>query len=257
MHTELTKSMETWMVSNLDSAVRNEEKIKQFAKWQNHWVERFALLSENEHFLCPCGQSEYDSFGQCPKCGELARPFDRTVDLWRPFAQELGHLWTNWLPDELAVGQFNLDELVYLTDGLKLWGNWGYNPPLNYKKISSTESPWKTNEVIHFTSKQKWSVQHEYIMYSLTTTTGIPVATASVWAHLNGKAYMKITGLNPENTIGRPDRWGWLETWVSTFQSQGHHVVFDNEYQRLLKSLEECDFSSFKSLSALKEETLK
>lgn len=257
MHTALTQSMETWMVSNLNEAFRNEEKIKRFAKWQSHWVSRFAALAEGEHFLCPCGQSESHAFGQCPKCEALARPYDRTVDTFRPFAQELGHAWATWLPDELAVGQFNLSELTYLVDGLKLWGDWGYNPPLTYTAIQSTTSPWKTQEVLHSTSKQKWNIRNEHIMYSLTTTTGLPVASAEVWPHLNGKAYMKITGLNPENAIERPDRWAWLEKWISTFQEDGHHVVFDNEYQRIQKPLEECDFSSFSALSALKEETLK
>lgn len=233
MHTALTHAMEAWMASKIDAEMRNKEKIKRFAKWQSHWTNRFAALAEGEHFLCPCGQSEYDVFGMCPKCGMLARPSDCTVDLWRPFAQVLGHVWATNLPDTLC-GQFNLSELVYTVDGLKLWGNWGYNPPLTYESIQSTEAPWTTSEVVHTTSKQKWHIRKEHIIYSLTTTTGLPVATARAV----DRSFV-IWNLNPENTIGRLDRWDWLETWVSTLQDLGWEVSIE---QYMAASLTKCEW---------------
>lgn len=253
MHTELTRAMEAWMASQIDTALPTSHAVtvtQRFARWQNHWLGRFAeIATDAPDFMCPCGHKAWAK-GSCPKCSTLTRPTDESVQSFRPFAGVLGHLWAANLPEGL-IDPVNLTELVYLVDGLKIWGDWGYNPPLTYTEQVVHEIPWMTSKVIHTTSKQSWEVTaHGTVYYRLTTTTGIPVAAATV---ING--HFQVDNIYPENTIGRSDRWDWLETWVTTFQ-KGDRAVAVNQWMNR-ETLAKCQWGeSHPNLAALAKDFL-
>lgn len=241
------------MASNIDTSLDARHAVtvtQRFERWNNHWTKRFEeIAADSGDSLCTCGHKEWVK-SVCPKCGEMARPTDKSVETFRPFAQVLGHLWATNLPSGL-IEPVNIQELAYLVNGLKMWGQWGYNPPLTYTEQVANEVPWMTSKVVHETSKQKWVITaHGTIYYYLTTTNGSPVAYATV---INN--HLEIGAINPKNTVGRSDRWDWLETWVSAFQKEDRTVAVNQWMNR--ETLAKCQWGeSHPTLAALAKDFL-
>lgn len=211
-------------------ALNHGHTASSIAEWQATWTT--CLRGQQIDGLCgtyhpqPYDMGNAQNFVQkgevCPECGGWTTKCDIIMPVWTAMAAQLGHLWATqsmieWVPQ-------NVTETAYLQNSLRRFGDWGYNPPLKYEYFS--------NHVIeHATKKQKFSVAEDRIEWSLTTTRGFPVASATVreryYREFSEETWwvMEITSMITRPLQGRPDRLQWLVDWADLIRSMNGKVV--------------------------------